>query len=402
MENQQKVKIKTINFMKENFKIAFTLKFLISFLLFIVFLLSFLSNYQSSTILIKSSISIILIFILIIYTKNRKHISGITIYEWIFILFYCYLAISLLWSSNKSFGLLKIIQITLLILPFWIAIRSNLIFEINRELSVVFNLFLIFNIVLAIYIIFAKPVEYSEIGLTYKKLSGVISGRFQIISILLVVFYLQEKYSKTYISIILLLIFTIALGTVAFRAGLIAIFVMLFLNTLLSFRKNFFKYSYIFLNTLILGIFLSLILNQNLINRLEWLSDIKSNQEIIDNSITARIESYKTSVAMFIDKPLLGQGLGGFNSLYEGSQIGINIKYPHNIFLELLSETGVIGTILFSTALILSLINLYKINQISLLLFFLLLLILSFFSKDISTNIILIAPLFFPKEKLQL
>lgn len=55
-------------------------------------------------------------------------------------------------------------------------------------------------------------------------------------------------------------------------------------------------------------------------------------------------------------KPLFGHGLGGFASSYYN-----NRYYPHNIFLELLCETGFIGTL----SLLLYIITLLKNNQIS-------------------------------------
>ena len=55
-------------------------------------------------------------------------------------------------------------------------------------------------------------------------------------------------------------------------------------------------------------------------------------------------------------KPLLGSGLGGFASSYNNDKY-----YPHNIFLELLCETGFIGTVLLS----MYIIFLLKKNRVS-------------------------------------
>lgn len=51
----------------------------------------------------------------------------------------------------------------------------------------------------------------------------------------------------------------------------------------------------------------------------------------------ARMMLYAQSLSIFHDNPLLGSGLGGFNAI-------TGEPWPHNFFLELLCETGVIGT----------------------------------------------------------
>ena len=62
------------------------------------------------------------------------------------------------------------------------------------------------------------------------------------------------------------------------------------------------------------------------------------------NSASIRIEMYKQSLNLFIESPILGNGIGSFQVLF-GS---INqYYYPHNIFLEFLVESGLIGFALF-------------------------------------------------------
>ena len=60
-----------------------------------------------------------------------------------------------------------------------------------------------------------------------------------------------------------------------------------------------------------------------------------------DLSSAARLESYALAWTMFAQHPLAGAGLGSFEHSYGG-------LYPHNLFLEVLSETGVIGLALIA------------------------------------------------------
>ena len=59
---------------------------------------------------------------------------------------------------------------------------------------------------------------------------------------------------------------------------------------------------------------------------------------------------YLEALSIFQNNPLIGAGLGGFNAITEDG-------WPHNFFLELLSETGLLGTGLF---IIVVVIALYK------------------------------------------
>lgn len=78
------------------------------------------------------------------------------------------------------------------------------------------------------------------------------------------------------------------------------------------------------------------------------------------NTIAEKIHRPKEildALQLIQSSPLLGHGLGGFASSYDNERY-----YPHNIFLELLCETGFIGTLILFVYLILLLKN----NQVSL------------------------------------
>jgi len=71
----------------------------------------------------------------------------------------------------------------------------------------------------------------------------------------------------------------------------------------------------------------------------------------IDPSTHIRKEIYRQSIESFLSSPIVGIGLGNFyyipsvESIYYGRK---DIQtYAHNIFLEVLSETGIIGSLIF-------------------------------------------------------
>lgn len=63
-------------------------------------------------------------------------------------------------------------------------------------------------------------------------------------------------------------------------------------------------------------------------------------QDTMQEGDQGRMIRYLEALAIFSDHPILGSGLGGYESITgEG--------WPHNFFLELLCETGVVGTLIF-------------------------------------------------------
>jgi O-antigen ligase len=52
-------------------------------------------------------------------------------------------------------------------------------------------------------------------------------------------------------------------------------------------------------------------------------------------SFGSRFDNYKYSLILFQDNLFFGVGFGGWQGDY------MNMKYPHNILFELISETGI-------------------------------------------------------------
>lgn len=63
-------------------------------------------------------------------------------------------------------------------------------------------------------------------------------------------------------------------------------------------------------------------------------------------SIDTRFELYDKAFNFFSLSPIIGNGIGSFGLLLTGNESSTT---PHNIVLEILSELGIIGFIIFST-----------------------------------------------------
>lgn len=74
----------------------------------------------------------------------------------------------------------------------------------------------------------------------------------------------------------------------------------------------------------------------------------------IDGAVQERVTYYQSTLQTFLHYPLIGVGLGGWPI---SNNLGDIHLHPHNIFLEIMSETGFIGLALFITFLYFSLKN---------------------------------------------
>ena len=83
-------------------------------------------------------------------------------------------------------------------------------------------------------------------------------------------------------------------------------------------------------------------LSSMLLSRFTGIADITRDN---DRSVNERFEQWTLAVDMWSDNILTGVGTGGYGFYYLNWDLRM---YPHNLFLELLSEVGLIGFTLFS------------------------------------------------------
>jgi O-antigen ligase len=71
-------------------------------------------------------------------------------------------------------------------------------------------------------------------------------------------------------------------------------------------------------------------------------------------SYSMRLELWHNAWTLFLQKPFFGWGLGTFGEAYQttGLPLGTGALFAHNLFLQLLVETGSVGLVLFTVALV--------------------------------------------------
>ncbi len=224
---------------------------------------------------------------------------------------------------------------------------------------------------------------YEKVG-TGRKLAGPfgdeqIAGgfiqRFSIFSFFLFSLFYDEKFKKSakFLIPLLFLIFTLGIILSGNRMPLLLFVFLVFL--VLLFQKNLRKILFVFL--IILPLFFTLVLNLNSEVRTNFNNFYKQVSQMVliiydKNSIDEKTPLYFKQFESFHGTWLMNKYIGGgiknfryychVNPKSKNTDFKCNM-HPHNYFLEILTETGLIGfsliLIIFSTVIYLTLIKKY-------------------------------------------
>lgn len=198
-----------------------------------------------------------------------------------------------------------------------------------------------------------------------------------------------KKWKIIYFIISSILIFTLIIND-TFSVYLAFLFAIIFI-TIYQIKQHKDKSPILII---IVFILFSLVINRNgtyLVKRniLELIGDVntvaKMDKNNIDKIGTYRGLLWKTAGELWLKKPIIGYGVD--NLKYEYSKYNIPLDKPHNFILELLTSTGIIGTISYLIAvgsiLFYSTKNLKKLDKIE---FISLVICLSYFISAFFAN----------------
>lgn len=299
--------------------------------------------------------------------------------------------LSLIWASNLTYGINKLIGLSIIELP--LICSAFMLGNIYGEkfIKVLESCFIIVGILLTIFFFVTGPFSYNNVvdhyGYTHVGYGRLISYAF-LLSLFNVI--LNKDFS------LLMFITTALLGSGLFLSGLRgAIIAVLSTMGFFLYNRSFadLKNSAFRLVGLILLIFLFVYFQPTLYSsvkkRIVSISTVVISKDVSDGSINSRIQAYEISFNMFLEKPFFGQGIGGYNQVYKNNELPKTIEYPHNLFVEIIVELGLIGFILFGILFWRAARNIRKINEIIFLIFTNSLL-LSLFSGNIADQKILI------------
>lgn len=161
---------------------------------------------------------------------------------------------------------------------------------------------------------------------------------------------------------------------------------LIFIICLFIFCILFKKMTLLFLSIPLIGIIIFIFaLNSNSIKE-RYLNILNSTTSLeFDSSIIKKISNtpwsyhYQTAFEMFLDKPLLGHGYKNFRvkckeTKMDKKTVNQPLKYkryrgcsthPHNYMLEMLSENGIVGFIIYLTIIIIIVLDVLKLGKYS-------------------------------------
>jgi O-antigen ligase len=200
-----------------------------------------------------------------------------------------------------------------------------------------------------------------------------IAGSY-LVKIFILNFFLLSTISK-YLRVLFYIVFTFFIIIIGERAALVQIFIFIFFTETFYF-ENKFKINFIFIIPILAIIFFSTInflsFQSHLLKPLKYLDDESITNHIlyekdifdrnINNSFKNRIyrfdnnwlPHYASAIGMFMDSPIMGKGYRGFRNNCDKYSYEFILHnktrcstHPHQIYIQLISEFGLMGLLLF-------------------------------------------------------
>lgn len=375
-----------------------------------------ISNYSAKIFLLKGFISAVLIFVVFIDFRSQKievrskmFTAGLSKILLVLFLFLSYLALTLTYSSNQAYGFQKILNFLSSTVPSVIAFYY-LIVTVSKERFKIFIIALVtITLVTVTYILIDYPFDPGTIyeyraGRWSHVIYGRIIGSIAVVFLFCLMWMIEKSKTKEERRKVISLIFITSLAVYglylsSLRSAMIGVVLCVVLGVLwlvyrmvvnretLDVRRKPAtpgKQLVGIVTVVILTIsFMILIPKPEIIDiRFDNLTQIEDMKFGGDEPINTRIEALKISKELFFVHPVFGVGFGGFRSYNNFSEI---VKYPHNIFLEMAVEGGVVGLLVLWVLLFILFKYTYRYSRLAFI-FLLFSFFLTMFSKELSNQ----------------
>lgn len=337
--------------------------------------------------------SLVILSLFVVYqlfsSSTRKLSASFAIVMVLWAVFLLYAAISMFWSPSSNYAMSKFFRLAticslLLIVP-------TVLFPDTKNIYNFFKFSIYASVAVSVAIILgylspAYPRPYELLG----SLSHLAPGRIMGFGIIVTTYYVLSSRRKsrrvTYGFMLGFLLLGILVS--GSRGPLIAAMgstvTLIFLVLYVKRRQK--RRAFLFLLasfTAIVSLFvLHLAFNVTIPN---FDRIIPLLQGEFDPSNERRLRFYREGVLLWLESPLIGSGFGSYGVWIHGADVE---EYPHNFVLEILSELGVVGLLIFGAflgATLLSIVANHRKRPVSLLLLclFIYALINASFSQDL-------------------
>ena len=325
-----------------------------------------------------------LIFLFIIfYTKNFFYFKNFFFVY--FLIFYLVIIISSIFSDYQSLSIktsILYIRFGVFILVIQYVIENNINFFKNLNLILSLIIFILF-IDASIQIYF----EVNILGMELQKPNNFIRassffgdelkmGSYvsRIFPLILISYFLNKQYKKNNIYLISTVFISSVLILYSGERTALVMFLITIVGIVIFSNYSIKKKIFFFLIFFTISGFLIFIVKPDFIKRLVYVSIAQYESSIKNLDSSNQDEFFKiyfseqhkahanTALKMFFDKPIIGQGPKTFRFLCDDKRYKVEkfilntadqkkfVKgcstHPHNLYIQLLSETGILGFIL--------------------------------------------------------
>jgi len=289
---------------------------------------------------------VLLLTIYIVYTKKERIVFGDNLFK-----SFTFFALAVLFTSIFSIDILHSLSKykTFAITSITVIVVGLHLYKYSANAEK--------NIIKALYILFASSVAMefttiigmlinTDILLYIKSLGSSVqplAGSYHLRSLFtaaiipLGIFLYYVKPSK--IKIILLVIAMIGILASTSRTAIVASILPVMLFILIKNKyKIFNKDLVVFFSIIAISLSLAFIISPKIQDRVKTFSTTFSTS---GDQMGGRYPLYKRSIELFKNSPLFGHGVKSGVALYKANKY--NNKHAHNIWLELLVDTGIVG-----------------------------------------------------------
>lgn len=269
------------------------------------------------------------------------------------ILFTALMMISILYTPQFEYGTIKIVSF--LAFNWGLFIFPIFIIDDAKSGRKIINLLLFFGIVVSIFTIYNLLKGFLSGQLIYTYRASFLevnpisfAGWVGVINVLLIsIFPLIKGAKRKIFGILGIIVLTTAVIAANSRGPLLSLIICAAIIIFVRVRKlPISRVIFILTLFIVFIIILFTLLPSQVTNRyIELIDQKQGSDRIAFYTINTRLDFWETSIKLFLDDIrnfFIGIGSGGFKGIF----VLQGIIYPHNIFLEVLCEFGLIGLIL--------------------------------------------------------
>ena len=306
-----------------------------------------------------------------IFLKNK--IFYLLIIIWLYLITNAVIGINFENSINRSIGFIRFV-----ILAF--GINYYLSKKFNYFINFIFKFWSLLFIVVTIDLIFESIMGFNIFGNVSERQGRLSSflgeelkiGNYYFGFVLITLSYLIYKYKKNYIPFVFSIVFIIVALLIGERSNFLKVLIITSLFLFFFQEKNYLKKFFVIFVSLTF-LFTIIYSNKNYKERF-WVMLLKPlvqfNLKPIESlKMSPYGAHYDTAIKIFNDNKIFGIGLKNFrvesgNPKYRNKEFiftdARQTTHPHQIHFEILSETGLIGYLLFILFFFLSIFNFFK------------------------------------------